>query len=171
MKKLNQILFSFISIILINLNSFSFANEKELVSKNISVIDGDTILLNNYKIRFSGIDAPESYFRGKMQICFQNKKKILCGHQAKKKLTQKIGNNTVKCLLEKKKDIYNRILAECFIKDESLSVYMVKNGYAFDYPRYSKKKYLEFQEFAKKNKLGLWNTKFEYPWIWRKKNK
>ena len=171
MKKLNQILFSFISIILIDLNSFSFANEKELVSKNISVIDGDTILLNNYKIRFSGIDAPESYFRGKMQICFQNKKKILCGHQAKKKLTQKIGNNTVKCLLEKKKDIYNRILAECFIKDESLSVYMVKNGYAFDYPRYSKKKYSEFQEFAKKNKLGLWNTKFEYPWIWRKKNK
>ena len=102
---------------------------------------------------------------------FKIKKKILCGHQAKKKLTQKIGNNTVKCLLEKKKDIYNRILAECFIKDESLSVYMVKNGYAFDYPRYSKKKYLEFQEFAKKNKLGLWNTKFEYPWIWRKKNK
>ena len=25
--------------------------------------------------------------------------------------------------------------------------------------------------FAKKNKLGLWKTKFEYPWVWRKKNR
>ena len=171
MIKLNQILVSLIFIILIFLKSISIAQTKELISKNVSVIDGDTILLDNNKIRFSGIDAPESYFRGKMQICFQNKKKFLCGYEAKKKLIEKIGNNTVKCLPEKKKDIYNRILAECFVKDESLSVFMVKNGYAFDYPRYSKKKYSEFQKFAKQNKLGLWNMTFEYPWIWRKKNK
>ena len=37
--------------------------------------------------------------------------------------------------------------------------------------KYSKKKYSDFQNFAKKNKLGLWNMTFEYPWIWRKKNK
>ena len=75
------------------------------------------------------------------------------------------------CVPEKEKDIYNRILAECFVNNESLSVFMVKNGYAFDYPKYSKKKYSNFQNFAKKNKLGLWNMTFEYPWIWRKKNK
>ena len=34
-----------------------------------------------------------------------------------------------------------------------------------------KKKYQEYENFAKKNKLGLWKTKFEYPWVWRKKNR
>ena len=48
---------------------------------------------------------------------------------------------------------------------------MVKNGYAFDYAKYSKKKYEEQENFAKKNNLGLWKTKFEYPWVWRKKNR
>ncbi len=171
MRKLNQILVSLIFLILISLKCSSFAKAKELVSNNVSVIDGDTILINNYKIRFSGVDAPESYFRGKKQVCFQNTKKILCGEEAKKKLVEKIGKSLVMCVPEKEKDIYNRILAECFVNNESLSVFMVKNGYAFDYPKYSKKKYSNFQNFAKKNKLGLWNMTFEYPWIWRKKNK
>ena len=93
MRKLNQILVSLIFLILISLKCSSFAKAKELVSNNVSVIDGDTILINNYKIRFSGIDAPESYFRGKKQVCFQNTKKILCGEEAKKKLVEKIGKS------------------------------------------------------------------------------
>ena len=32
-----------------------------------------------------------------------------------------------------------------------------------------KKKYSQDEEYAKVNKLGLWNMKFEYPWQWRKK--
>ena len=46
---------------------------------------------------------------------------------------------------------------------------MVRSGYAFDWPRYSKKKYAEDEEYAKTNKLGLWTMEFEYPWEWRKK--
>ena len=105
-------------------------------------------------------------------VLLQNKtQKIFCGEISKKKLTQKIDNQIVKCFIEKNNDRYNRILAECFVNNESLSVYMVKNGYAFDYVKYSKKKYQEYENFAKKNKLGLWKTKFEYPWLWRKKNR
>ena len=48
---------------------------------------------------------------------------------------------------------------------------MVRNGYAFDYPKYSKNKYAKYQEYAKKNQLGIWKMKFDYPWLWRKKNK
>ncbi len=48
---------------------------------------------------------------------------------------------------------------------------MVRNGYAFDFARYSKKKYAEDETYAKSNKLGIWMMKFEYPWVWRKKNK
>ena len=170
MKKLNLILAKLGFFIFFVFNAFVQADE--LISKNISVIDGDTILLENKKIRFSGIDAPESFFRGKKQTCLLNSIKIFCGEVSKKKLEKKISNKIVKCIPEKEKDFYNRILAECFINgSESLSIFMVKNGYAFDYPRYSKKKFATFQKFAKENKLGLWKMKFEFPWIWRKKNR
>ena len=170
MKKLNLILAKLVLFIFFVFNAFVQADE--LISKNISVIDGDTILLENKKIRFSGIDAPESFFRGKKQTCLLNSIKIFCGEVSKEKLEKKIANKIVKCIPEKEKDFYNRILAECFINgSESLSIFMVKNGYAFDYPRYSKKKFATFQKFAKENKLGLWKMKFEFPWIWRKKNR
>ena len=47
---------------------------------------------------------------------------------------------------------------------------MVKNGYAISYRKYSKKFILE-EEYAKKNKLGLWQGTFVIPEKWRKKNK
>ena len=47
---------------------------------------------------------------------------------------------------------------------------MVKNGYAFDYPKYSKKKFAKEQVYAKENKLGLWSMKFQFPWDFRKNN-
>ena len=65
----------------------------------------------------------------------------------------------------------NKYLGECFLDNESLSVYMVKNGYAFDYPKYSKGKFRAYEKYAKNLSLGLWQMKFEYPWIWRKKNR
>ena len=111
------------------------------------------------------------FLEGKNKRVSLKIKKFFVAKLQKKKLTQKIDNQIVKCFIEKNNDRYNRILAECFVNNESLSVYMVKNGYAFDYVKYSKKKYQEYENFAKKNKLGLWKTKFEYPWVWRKKNR
>ncbi len=46
---------------------------------------------------------------------------------------------------------------------------MVEHGYAVAYKKYSKK-YINQENIAKKNKLGLWAGTFEMPWIWRKKN-
>ncbi len=46
---------------------------------------------------------------------------------------------------------------------------MVRNGYAFDWPYYSKGKFANDQEYAKIKKLGFWNMRFEYPWKWREK--
>ena len=67
------------------------------------------------------------------------------------------------------KDRYKRILAECFVNNESLSSYLVRSGYAFAYRKYSKK-FIPDEEFAKSNKLGMWSMEFDYPWDWRKKN-
>ena len=131
------------------------------LSDILKVVDGDTIKISGKKIRFSGIDAPEIN-----QNCIKNKKKISCGILAKEALIKKIGNKIPKCINEGK-DIYKRTLAECFVNGESLSKFLVRNGYAFAYRKYSKK-FIQDERFAKKNKLGLWSMKFKYPWEFRK---
>ena len=161
MKKYKLIIYS----VLLVLASYNFS-----IADSLRIVDGDTINLNGEKIRFSGIDAPESNYKGKEQTCLINETIIKCGKLSKEFLIKKIGTNKVTCKREEKPDQYNRILAECFVNGESLSKILVKNGYAFDYARYSKKKYAQDQEYAKTNKLGLWSMTFELPWSWRKKN-
>ena len=146
------------------------SQELEIIEGKAIVVDGDTIKINSEKIRFSGIDAPESYYKGRKQFCLKGEEKISCGKLSKIFLIEKIANQKVKCEIEAKTDRYKRKLGECFVEGKSLSRILVKNGYAFDYPRYSKKKYLEEQEYAKANNLGLWDMKFEFPWNFRKNN-
>ena len=46
---------------------------------------------------------------------------------------------------------------------------MVRNGWAIAYRRYSKD-YVDDENYAKENKLGIWNGQFIEPYKWRKKN-
>ena len=128
---------------------------------NLKIVDGDTIVLNGEKIRFSGIDTPEL-----KQTCILDDQEVGCGIFAKMLLVKKIGNNTPECISEGK-DVYKRTLAECFINGESLSSFLVRSGYAFAYRKYSKK-FIKDEEFAKANKLGIWAMIFQYPWDFRK---
>tara|TARA_Y100001970_G_C14151821_1_gene813154 strand:- start:1081 stop:1500 length:420 start_codon:yes stop_codon:yes gene_type:complete len=129
---------------------------------SLKIIDGDTIIINKEKIRFSGIDTPEL-----KQTCFKDNKIFFCGEFAKMILVKKIGKQIPKCIKEGK-DIYKRTLAECFVKGESLSVFLVRSGYAFAYRKYSDK-FIKDEEFAKKNKIGMWSMTFLYPWDFRNK--
>lgn len=138
-----------------------FFLSQNLFANTVKVIDGDTIKIANEKIRFGGIDAPEL-----KQICFKNEEKISCGILVKNVLKKKIGKEIPKCINEGK-DFYKRTLAECFIDGESLSKFLVRNGYAFAYRKYSKK-FINDERFAKKNRLGLWSMKFIFPWKFRK---
>ena len=131
------------------------------LANSLKVIDGDTIVLNGEKIRFSGIDTPEL-----KQTCIQNNELVDCGVFAKILLIKKIGNNTPQCIREGK-DIYKRTLAECFVNGESLSSFLVRSGYAFAYRKYSTK-FIKDEEFAKANKFGMWSMTFQYPWDFRK---
>ena len=132
-------------------------------SQELKIVDGDTIYLNGEKIRFTGIDTPEL-----KQTCIKHGTKDQCGLTAKKILIDKIGNNIVECIVEGK-DQYKRTLAECFVNNESLSSYLVRSGYAFAYRKYSKK-FIEDENYAKINQLGMWSMKFDYPWDFRKNN-
>ena len=108
------------------------------------------IEINKEKIRFGGINSPE--------------RKEIGYRLAKDKLIEKIANNILTCVREKNKDKYRRTVAECFINGESLSSFMVKNGYACDYMYYSKGKYAKEQKYAKANKLGVWKMKYNTSW-------
>ena len=52
---------------------------------SLRVVDGDTIVLNGEKIRFSGIDTPEL-----KQTCMNGDEKVFCGKSAKMLLIKKI---------------------------------------------------------------------------------
>ena len=128
---------------------------------SLRVVDGDTIVLNGEKIRFTDIDTPEL-----KQTCVQEDQEVGCGMSAKMLLAEKIGNNTPKCISEGN-DSYKRTLAECFVNGESLSKFLVRSGYAFAYKKYSTK-FVKDEEFAKANKFGMWAMTFQYPWDFRK---
>ena len=139
---------------------FTYTNIK---SQDVKITDGDTIKINGEKIRFSGIDTPELN-----QTCVKEGVKNSCGLTAKQILIDKIIDNKVKCIKEGK-DRYKRILAECFVNNESLSRYLVRSGYAFAYRKYSKKFIID-EDYARANKLGMWSMEFEYPWDFRRSN-
>ena len=135
----------------------------DIKSQDVKITDGDTIKINGEKIRFSGIDTPELN-----QTCAKEGIKNSCGLIAKQILIDKIIDNKVKCIKEGK-DRYKRILAECFVKNESLSRYLVRSGYAFAYRKYSKKFIID-EDYARVNNLGMWSMEFEYPWDFRRNN-
>ena len=148
--------------ILCSLSSlFLFSNN--LFASHVTVIDGDTIRLGDVKIRFSGIDAPEIN-----QTCVASEGKVACGKISRDLLIEKVTNNKISCT-DEGKDFYGRVLGECFVNGESLSAYLVREGFAFAYRKYSNK-YIEDEEYAKFNKLGMWSMEFQYPWNYRSNN-
>ena len=140
---------------------FFFTNN--LYASHVTVVDGDTIKLGDVKIRFIGIDAPEIN-----QTCVASEGKVACGKTSRDILITKVTNNKISCT-DEGKDFYGRVLGECFVNGESLSRYLVREGFAFAYRKYSDK-FISDEEYAKSNRLGMWSMKFQYPWDYRKSN-
>ncbi len=167
-------------IILIIISSIFFIlTYNDVRSENINkisgfakVVDGDTIKINSKKIRLYGIDAPEKKQKCKktyLTISFMSfTKDYMCGEVSTQKLIKKINKQKLNCnILDV--DRYKRLIGECFKRNINLNSWMVSNGYAVAYRKYSKK-YVSDEINAKKNKLGIWQGKFEMPWDYRRKN-
>ena len=159
----------FIFIFIYFPKSFSF----EYIEGKPEVIDGDTIKINNHKIRLYGIDAPENN-----QICSKPwlslnvitfNKDYECGLKTTSLLKKFVKNEIIVCK-KKSVDRYNRVVAICFKKRRDINSWLVRNGLAVAYTKYSKK-YIINENDAKKEKKGLWAGNFEMPWEWRKKRK
>ena len=161
-------------IIILFLISFSNIIAEE-ISGVPKIVDGDTIHIDNYKFRLEGIDAPEmrqqckkESFKISFLIGLTFYKDYSCGRVSKEKLITKINTSEIKCI-SSSKDRYKRYIATCYKGKTNLNQWMVRNGFAIAYRRYSKK-YVPDEVFAKENKLGLWQGKFMEPEKWRKLN-
>ena len=133
------------------------------------VIDGDTITINNVKIRFSGIDAPEKNYYGQTQFCKGPKGVWACGKKASTKLKQLINGQEVQCT-DEGKDRYGRTLSICYANGVDLQAEMVRSGMAVAYLRYSNRYENEMVE-AMAAQVGIWAGPFVEPEQWRIQNR
>ncbi len=126
-----------------------------------SVIDGDTIEVHGQRIRLHGIDAPES-----RQLCRRDGKPWQCGKDAANALAEKIARRPVTCE-DLGRDRYKRIVARCTVAGDDLEKWMVSQGWALAYRRYSFD-YIETEADAQAAQRGIWASKFVKPWEWRR---
>ncbi len=143
---------------------FSGASLADIVGR-ASVIDGDTIEIQGQRIRLHGVDAPE-----KGQPCFDASGNIYrCGQVAAMALDHLIGASPVSCR-ERDTDRYGRTVAICAVRGVDIEAWLVRNGHAFAYRRYSSD-YIGAEQEAKNNRRGLWAGHTQAPWEWRKEQR
>ena len=126
-----------------------------------STIDGDSLAISGARIRLHGIDAPES-----RQLCQKDGQSYRCGQQATLALDGLINRRSVHCKA-RDRDRYGRIVAVCFLGDIDLNEWLVRQGHAVAYRRYSKD-YVAAENAARTARQGIWDGEFDLPWEWRK---
>ena len=135
----------------------------------VKVVDGDTVdvdidlgfgvWMRKQRIRMYGIDAPESN-----QTCLFQGKEWRCGWEATNALSNIVGKHWVTCT-KIDVDRYKRVIAVCRVGPINLNAWMVKNGWAVAYRKYSSD-YVADEEFSRSLGKGLWRGKFIMPWAW-----
>ena len=126
------------------------------------VYDGDTLTLQNnngiYKIRLSGIDAPE--------------RRQAYGNVSRNHLYNMVRNKFVYAEVHDK-DRYGRYVAKIIVDNTDVNAQMLKAGFAWHYKQYDKNpEYARLEQEAKQNRRGLWIEKNPIsPWVYRKTKK
>lgn len=126
------------------------------------IIDGDTLELNDQRIRLWGIDAPEAG-----QVCQGHDGRTYeCGRDAAAVLDQLTRGRRVECDT-REKDRYQRAVAVCRTDAGEINAAMVRRGWAVDYTKYSGGRHRSDEAAAKAEGLGVWSGRFELPSEWR----
>lgn len=158
-----------ISLLLTSIVYINSAYAGLILGRVVSVADGDTITVldsvnTQYKIRLSGIDAPE--------------KKQAFGNVSKKSLSDLVYDKEVHVEWHKQ-DRYGRIVGKVMINGLDANLEQIKRGMSWFYKKYQNElvlndrlAYLHAQEAAEMNKTGLWTDKEPIaPWDFRKQKK
>ncbi len=134
------------------------------IAGTTTVIDGDTLEIRGWRIRLHGIDAPKS-----RQLCRLDGKPWQCGKDAADALAEKIARRPVTCE-DLGRDRYKRIIARCTVAGEDMGEWMVQQGLALAYRRYSLD-YVDQEAAAQAARRGIWAGELVMPWEWRQGNR
>ena len=145
------------ALILAALIVFPASSFAQSVAGKAKVVDGDSLEIREHRIRLWGVDAPE--FK---QKCVRNKERWGCGYAATDALRRHLEGATVKCVTVDKDD-YGRLVAKCSVNQRSVNEWLVREGWAMDYTRYSKGAYAGAQAKARSARRGIWSGTFETP--------
>jgi len=125
------------------------------------ISDGDTISIEETRIRLNGIDAPETD-----QVCLDEAENTYpCGIAARDELARLVRNRTVTCM-GNEVDRYDRRIMTCFVGETDINAAMVGGGWALAFRRYSDI-YVGEEQLARAQQAGLWSGAFIAPWDWR----
>jgi endonuclease YncB( thermonuclease family) len=125
------------------------------------VVDGDTIVIGETRIRLEGIDAPESG-----QTCKRSWfGSWSCGAAATTALARLTEGKPVSCE-PRGLDKYGRTLAVCFVDGRDINAYMVRQGYAWAFVKYSQS-YVREEALARVEHLGIWQGESQPAWEYR----
>lgn len=108
------------------------------------MVDGDTIVANNEKIRLWGINTPE-----------KNNPYFLA---AKLLLESLLSKGDLRCKFIEK-DRYQRSVMHCLIDGLDVGSMMVQTGMAKDYSAYSGDYYQREEDLAKSKGRGIWSSR------------
>lgn len=127
-----------------------------------TVTDADSLVVQGRKLRLHGIDAPES-----AQLC-RNADSVhyRCGQQAANALAEFLAGRHVSCV-DTDQPTYDRTVAVCSVGKVDIADWLVRQGYALDWPKYSKGDYADAQAEARRNERGIWSGSFIEPWRYR----
>jgi endonuclease YncB( thermonuclease family) len=132
-----------------------------IITGSAAVVDGDTLDINDYRIRLYGIDAPES-----AQTCRDSGgRDYRCGLSATRALSDRIAGQVVSCQA-RDVDRYGRVVAVCRVAGEEVNRWLTSEGWAVAYRRYSRD-YVGAEEAARAGQRGLWAGTFTAPEEWR----
>ena len=134
------------------------------ITGTVRVVDGDTLIMADHKIRLIGVDAPESH-----QECLDEKHQwYMCGRVAAQALVHRIAGKPVTCEINSQPDRYGRLLGTCWFTDGvQVQSWLVYHGWAVAYRRYSLR-YLGEEDLARTQRHGIWRGRFVMPWNWRR---
>ena len=133
-----------------------------LEGRVVKVYDGDTITLldkdmQQHRIRFYGIDAPE--------------KSQSFGKRSQENLANMIAGKMVNVDVQAE-DRYGRSVGIVYLDDVDINKRQVADGYAWAYMQYGGEIYKNDELRAREKKLGMWtDPNIEMPSEYRKKQK
>ena len=130
------------------------------IAGNATVVDGNTLVIDDTNVRLNGVDAPEL-----KQTCIADGAIWDCGADAASALADHIGQRVVFCR-GSGRDANGDLVAVCFSGRDDVNQWLVMEGWAVA-NRQDTGDYTDEESVARMARRGIWRGEFMLPSLWR----